>query len=235
MAPAIDLFVIGFGRPDLLWQQHRLLHKYLADDFFLTLVDNTRSPYDEQMRMMCRDTGINYLRSPSYEGLHPDALNCAVDHALASESEYWATLDHDIFPRRAVTLIDKIDPAGFFGIGQTHPATLRRYLWPGICCFSRAWLNGRVPNFNGIRDDLKRNDGDCGSMLYELFTDADWDKMVRPQHGYEFIRPEDQHGLQSWGFEFFDSWIHFTNASGWKEIPNPEERERLLREMVAAL
>ncbi len=230
----IHFFVVGFGRPDLLPHQQRLLDKHLTDEHTLCLVDNTPDP--GQMESVCRELGVEYERSRSEKFLHNDALNQAALLAHDRKYEFWMTLDHDVFPRRRTALVSKIKKAGFYGIGQYHHPTQRRYLWPGFAGFSRKWLNGRIPDFNGYRGENKRDDGDCGSMLANLFTDHDWDKMHRGLHGYGSIRPEDGVGLQSWGYEVFDNaWVHLTNASHWLAVPDPEGRDEKFREMLAKL
>lgn len=231
----IYLFVVGFGRPDLLREQHRLFNKYLKDPFELILVDNTPDGDWQQMQEISHELSIHYHHLVTEKHLHNDALNFAAGLANVDGCDYWMTLDHDVFPHKKTTLIKKIKVAGFYGIGQFHHPTQSRYLWPGFCGFSREWLNGRIPNFNGIRGVDKRDDGDCGSMMNTLFTEQDWENLPRTDHGYRVIRPEDEYGLQSYGIEFFDDFIHLTNASHWMEVPDPEERDNLLTEMVAKL
>lgn len=231
----INLFVVGFGRPDLLREQRRLLNKYLADKFSLTVVDNTPDANGrEGMARAAFDMGVQYVEVKSEKHEHPDALRVVA--TLARGSSYWGAIDHDLFPRAKTELIEKIDKAGFYGIGQRHGPTQARYLFPGFCFFSEEWLRGRVPNFDGIRGIDKRDDGDCGSMMNGLFTEEDWARMYRGEHGYGFLRDEDGHGLQSFGYEYFDrDWIHFTNGSNWKQVPDPEERTRLIMEKLASL
>lgn len=233
----IHLFVTGYGRPDLLKEQKRLLDKWLFDPFRLTVVDNTPlGSGSEQMQKMCKDLGLDYWRSPSKTGLHPGALDLIAKTATTMNGcDYWMTLDHDVFPRRGTRLIKKIKIAGFYGIGQWHTPTSTRYLWPGFCGFSNKWLAGRVPDFGGIRAPRKADDGDCGSMLHTLFTTEEFEQMPRTEHGYRVIRPEDEYGLQSYGIEFFDSMIHFTNASHWMSIPDPDKRDEILMKMLSEL
>lgn len=231
----IDLFVVGFGRPDLLAHQHRLLTKYLGDDFTLNVLDNTQDTgLALEMQRIASEVG-SYLPVKSAKHEHPDALKIAAAVAEGMASDYWGTLDHDVFPRGPVTLIDKIDQAGFYGIGQRHTPTQTQYLWPGFCFWKREWLAGRTPNYDGIRGIDKRDDGDCGSMLHTLFDVEDWARLARPEHGYGTIRPPDTYGLQSFGYEFFDGWVHLTNASRWMQVPDPDGRDSALLNMLAAL
>jgi hypothetical protein len=55
------------------------------------------------------------------------------------------------------------------------------------------------------------------------------------EHGYRFIREPDDYGLQSSGVEIIGDWLHLTNGSHWMQVPDPEERDRLTAEMIAAL
>lgn len=234
--PRLDLFVVGFGRPDLLREQLRLLERYLLDPYTLTVVDNTLPPGDHEMQVACNDLGLRYVRVESEKHEHPDALEVA---ARRAKGAYWGTLDHDVFPTAETSVIAKIKVAGFYGLGQTYTPRVGeplRYLWPGWCFFSRRWLAGRTPNFRGIRGKFAFDDGDAGSEMHALFDDADWQRFPDGTHGYETIRPEDGHGLQSFGVERFDEvWLHLTNASRWKDIPDPDGRDALLRDMIAAL
>lgn len=236
----LDLFIVGFGRPDLLRHQKRLLDRFLKDDFGVCVVDNTPGDMQLRMQQVCADMDMGYMRAPETDGEHPTALNHAAAVADEIESEFWGTLDHDIFLTKRYTVIPKIKKSGFYGVGQTYKPrvgdSVKKYLWPGWSFWSREWLNGRIPDFNGIRDKNKWDDGDCGSMLHGLFSIDDCCRMTKGTHGYGTIRPEDEHGLQSFGFEWFDDcWLHLTNASHWKAVPKTEERDALFLDMLGTM
>ena len=207
----LALATIAFDQPRLIEEQKRLLEKYLQDEFDLIVVENS-------------------------ERMHHEGLNAAAQYFQAYEAPYIGFLDHDVFPIRPTTLIDKISEVGFYGVGQRHPATGHLYLWPGFCFFSRAWLAGRPLDFTGLRDGDKRNDGDTGSSLWPLFEGEDWEKMYRLTQSYGVIREPDGYGLQSWGYEKLgEDWIHFSNGSQWMRVPDPEGREKLLFDLLAGL
>jgi hypothetical protein len=232
---SIDLYIVAFGRPDLLRHQIRLIRKNLRDSAGVTVIDNTPEAVPE-MELICQGSQMGYMRSPSEDHLHSEALDFACEHALDStDAEFFGFLDHDIFPRQETTLIEKIEKTGFYGIGQRHAPTGALYLWPGFCFFSRSWLDGRRPNFDGIRGIDKRDDGDCGSANWPLFEHEVWENMWPMEHGYRFIREPDDYGLQSSGVEIIGDWLHLTNGSHWMQVPDPEERDRLTAEMIAAL
>ncbi len=234
----LALATIAFNKPRLISEQIRLLRKYLQDDYTLTVVDNSTDPrLLHQIMAICAASETPYLRAPTSKGQeHYDALNYAWREVLKpSGAPYIGTLDHDVFPTKNTTLIDKVEKTGFYGIGQRHAPTNRLYLWPGYFFVSREWLAGRDLDFNGIRGEHKRDDGDTGSANWPLFEHEDWSRMFAGHFGYEAIRTPDDYGLQSWGVERFSDWLHLSNGSGWMAIPRPDERERLTTALLEAL
>lgn len=233
----LAIYTVGFGRPELLYHQKRLLDKYMDDEFGLCLLDNTPGLMRNKMEKMCRDQGIGYMHTPESKYEHDDALNFGARDAAEQGHEYFGFLDADIFPRRHTSIINKIDGPGFYGLPQTHMATKARYLWPGLCFFTRKWVNGRPMNFSGIRGRDKRDDGDCGSLLHTMFTGQDWLNAPLISFGYGSIRDqyEPDEFIQSWGYEIVGDWFHMLNSSHWLEVPDPEERDRLLMQMVECL
>lgn len=99
------------------------------------------------------------------------------------------------------------------------------------------WLADRKINFSGIRNIDKRLDGDCGSMMHNLFTPDDWQKMKWTSLGVGSIRDQldESENIQSWGYELIDDWFHCLNSSHWLEVPEPDERDRLLMQMISCL
>jgi hypothetical protein len=206
----LALATIAFEAPLLIAEQHRLFDKYLEDDFTLTVYDNTGR-------------------------LHHQGLNRAAEDLLAGDAPYFGFLDHDVFPTTPTSLIPLIEETGFYGVGQRHAPTGHLYLWPGFCFFSREWLNGRPLDFEGIRGQHAKDDGDTGSGLWPLFVLEDWQKMYRPEHGYRVIREPDAYGLQSYGYETIGDFVHLTNGSHWMRVPDAEGRDRILFQMLAEL
>lgn len=229
---ALALASISYNHPRVISEQIRLLDKYLEDDFSLAVFDaSSKELAAREIEQVCAAGGVRYRKLSTH--VHHEALNQAA--SLLEETEYLGFLDHDVFPVKPTRLIPLIEEAGFYGIGQRHPATGHLYLWPGFCFFSREWLNGRSLDFSGIRDGDKRNDGDTGSALWPLFAKEDWAKLFRPTHQHRFIREPDGYGLQSFGYEQFGDWLHFTNASHWMKVPRPKERDKLLFDLLASV
>jgi hypothetical protein len=227
----IALATIAFNQPRLISEQIRLLQKNLQDPYRLTVFDNSsKLMAADEIERVCAAGGAEYRRLSTR--MHHDGLNQAARELLSEDDPYLGFLDHDIFPIRETTLIDKISEMGFYGVGQRHPATGHLYIWPGFAFFSSKWLNGRPLDFSGLRDGNRRNDGDTGSGLWPLFENEDWEKLFRAPHFHRPIRKPDEYGLQSWGYEEIGDWLHFTNGSRWMNVPDFKQRERLLFDLL---
>ena len=230
----IALAAIAFNRPRLVSEQIRLLDKYLEDAWSLVVYDaSTDISASEEIASSVDHRNVS--RVPFGFNAHDEALNDSAAILLRTDAPYIGFLDHDIFPTQPTTLIDKIEASGFYGVGQRHAPTGHLYLWPGFCFFSRAWLAGRTLDFRGIRGDNPADNGDTGSGMWPLFENEDWSQLYRVDHGYKAIRPPDSYGLQSWGVETLGDWLHVSNGSHWMKIPDPDERDRLVYDMIASL
>ncbi len=230
------LGTIAHNAPWAISEQIRLFRKNLEDDYELVVFDNsTEASACRAIAADCEATQTRYVPTPAKDHAHHLALNWAARVLLSGHAPFIGFLDHDVFPVKPTSVVPMIDESGFLGIGQRHAPTQHLYLWPGFFFLSRTWLANRPLDFSGIRGELKRDDGDTGSMNWPLFADEDWSKMFPLTHGYKAIREPDSYGHQSWAVELFDdAWVHATNASNWLQVPEPEERERLIKEMLAA-
>jgi len=235
----LDLASIAFNRPRAIREQVRLLDRFLGDEFELTVYDNsTDEAAAAEIAEACSARTLHEVR---YERLrvegsmHHLGLNYAAARLLERGASHVGFLDHDVFPTAPTSLVELIDRAGFYGVPQRHPPTGRLYLWPGFCFLSRAWLAGRPLDLSGIRSGNPREDGDTGSAAWPLFSEEDWARYEHPVFGYRQVRPVDGVGLQSWGVEQFGDWLHFTNESGWKAVPDREERDRLTYGLLEVL
>jgi hypothetical protein len=248
----ILIAVTAFNSPWTIREQLRLLRENLLDDHHVFVFDNSDHDLKPEMAAICARSDATYMGGGT-EPEHPASLNRAAGCFRALDQPGWELfgetgdtvshlmwLDHDVYLTAPLRLCPLIDQGGFLGIRQRHPATGVHYAWPGFLAVSRGWLNGRALNFDGIRGEEKRDDGDAGSMTWPIFDVADWSALPPVEHGYRQLREPDDVGLQSWAYEFFrfgdtPEWRHATNVSRWLAVPDPEERERLVREMVEAL
>lgn len=238
----LDLTTVAFQKAQLVMEQHRLISKYLVDPWHLTIFDNSKDDgVAEELRLWAsyRLMTVSYRRVEDETHEHIVALNQARDYLIHRGHSHIGFLDHDVFPTKPTSILEKIGDVGFYGIGQRHAPTQGLYLWPGFMFLSRKWLDTKQPrelNFDGYRGPIKADDGDTGSANIPLFEDEDWSKLFCGEHGYRAIREPDSVGLQSWGIEVIGGeWIHLTNASNWMNVPRWEEREALTMEILANL
>lgn len=232
----LDIATIAYDVPWTIAEQARLLRQNLADVYLHTVFDNSGDPdRASEIEQICRESGTRYVRVGPPGSRHEHALNVAARDLGERGVPYCAFLDHDIFPRRPTRIVELTEAAGFFGLRQTHLPSGVSYLWPGLACFSRSWLGTRKLDFKGIRGAVPELDGDTGSMLGGLFDSADWDGLPHPGHSYQRIRDFDDDGVQSWGVELIGDWLHAMNTSDWKAVPDPEQRTRLVRDLIEAL
>lgn len=247
--------ITAFNHPWAVRECLRLLNENLLDEHRCFVFDNSDADVTLEMAEVSVDAGaIHILTGPKYPRReHTDALNCAAanfrvldtpDGDFLGESGDRVThllwLDHDVFLTAPTELCPLVDEGGFLAVRQRHAPTGVHYPWPGFLAVSRAWLGGRPLNFDGIRGEEKRDDGDAGSMLWPVFDGEDWSRLPAVEHGYRQLREQDDVGLQSWAYEYFRfgggaEWRHATNVSRWLSVPDPEGRERLVRGMVEAL
>ncbi len=232
----LDVATIAYDVPWAIAAQIRLLCENLTDSYLHTVFDNSGDPdRAAEIEQLSRESGTRYVRVGPPGSRHEHALNVAARDLGARGLPYCAFLDHDIFPRRPTRLVEPIEAAGFFGLPQRHAPSGSVYLWPGLACFSRAWLGARTLDFKGIRGATPEQDGDTGSMLGGLFEPSAWERMAPLEHAYQPIRDLDDDGVQSWGVELIGDWLHAMNTSDWKAVPDAEGRTRLVRALVDAL
>lgn len=232
----LAIATIAFNQSWCIAEQIRLFEKYLRDDHTLIVYDNSDNAGAAQdISTICRETGTPYVRLTPPQHLHHYALNIAARDLDHRGNDYYGWVDHDVFPACETELIPLIEPAGFLALSQRHHPTQVMYPWPGFFFLSRTWLAGRHLNFDGIRARDKKDDGDTGSGLHTLFHEDDWGGLPKIAHGYQSIRPSDGYGTQSHSIESIGDFKHLTNASGWFVVPKADEREAILRRIIADL
>ena len=236
----LDLATIVSDHPWVVAEQIRLFTKNLVDDFCLNVYDNSRdvkAAWD--IERLCAQTETRYVRVPLAEGvhhmsrphlqrLHEHALRHACDDLLNRQAPVIGMLDHDVFPAKPTSILELVEPRGFFGIGQRHADSGAIYLWPGFVFFSREWLNGRRPDFGCLEH------GDTGSKLSEFVTQEEVAALPEISYGYEWIRQTDGRS-HSDAVERIGDMVHLTNTTRWNAIPDRVGRDQLVRQLVRAL
>lgn len=136
------LTVITFNNLEILRKQHEYLKKYLETPYDYLVADNSNQR-SKSMRIQefCHEHGISYVKIPKNpltgvraSGSHGIALNWVYRNIIQKyRPKYFGFLDHDIFPIRQVTLLDKLN-LGFYGAIRRRKEPYW-YLWPGFSFF----------------------------------------------------------------------------------------------------
>ena len=230
-AGLLDLATISFNNPLVVHYQAKLLRKYLRDRYAYTVFDNSPpGPRRQTIRECCARDGIDYVELPH----NPFAGNPSKDHGAALNwvcrrhfaaraLPYLGFLDHDIFPCRATSIVDRLKGRGMFG--RIDERGDRWYLWPGFCFFSRTAIRPERLNFLPI-PGLDTG----GGNWTKIYARTDRSSLPPVETTLENLREGGD--KQSDMIERVDDWLHTINASEWK-ASNGKMRlvERLLSDL----
>lgn len=107
-----ELYTVAFNNSKVIEYQILLLKKYLKDDFFHIIVDNSNNEDESDIiKNICIKNNVWYIKLP------PNILFCSLSHWLAlnyicknylkkRNTKYVWFLDHDIFPVKNCKIID---------------------------------------------------------------------------------------------------------------------------------
>jgi hypothetical protein len=220
----LDLVTIAFNNPTVIGEQIRLLRKNLGDPFRHTVADESPDAADSaEIRRLCGDLGVAYLRLPRGRGPAPDpsashgrALNWALAHYLRPRrADYFGFLDHDVFPIRPTSVIPRLSHTPAWGLPQERAG--RWYLWPGLCFFDARKLPYEL-------FDFRPGEGaDTGGRNWDgLFSRMDRAKLEAPQQTIKRLR-EGNGAVQSDHYEEIGDWLHTFNASHWLPVADRDD------------
>lgn len=226
----LDLVTIAFNNAHVVSEQIRLLGTNLRDAFSCTVVDNSsHRSRSREIEELCGVSKIPYVRLPrtsssAYDpsASHGRALNWAWRNYIRPRAaRYFGFLDHDVFPVRPTSLVERLQSQPVWGHLQTRGT--RWYLWPGLCAFDAGWLAGRDLDFRpspGV---------DVGGRLSEILDRSlARDSLEWPALTYRQLRdggeiPQDHL------YEEIGDWLHTVNGSGWMPV---EGRDRPVADLL---
>lgn len=218
----LHLYSVAFANPAAIRHQIRLLDKYLADPFELTVVDNSpQGCAREEIASVCRENAVTYVGLAANpfarrwgSSSHGAALNWAYFNLVAPAGhQYFGFIDHDIQPFKKTQVLPLLSHCGVFGLIQERGR--RWYLWPGFCFFS-----ARVVGHRGL-DFMPNPPLDTGG--------GNWRALFRAMPRALLPRVTQTYGmlnngvlLQSSGYELIGDWVHTMNASEWTPAPGKQ-------------
>lgn len=220
---AIDLVTVAFNNVQVLKHQHRLLKKYLQDQFNYTIADNSSDLQKREIiKEFCIKNSITYLSLPPSPY---SILQSSRSHGLAINTiyynyfkkyncNYFGILDHDIFPIKPTQLIQQIEPMGLFGLKQFRES--RWYLWPGFSFF-RSNLVYNL-NLNFLPCSGLDTGGSNWEPLFSKINHENLSPLTQTQHSFREGKV-----VQSDMYEMLGDWMHTYNASNWLEVQGKDE------------
>lgn len=235
--------VIVFNNPEVIKQQIRLLKKYLKDDFDYYVFDNSNNELASlKIKEICNKQNILYLKlppNPDYKGIvgrsHGYALNWSYYNYFKEKYRYFGLLDHDVFPIRITSVLEKLKIDGLWGL--KHIRDSRWYIWPGFCFFDMEYINNAKLDFLPWSDldtgganwktvyllkppisDLPFSCAKINDLLANQYLN--WPNIMIPKSEYRLLNAKllETDDL----VEFFGDWIHFFNASNWRGLEHPK-------------
>lgn len=244
-----DLYVItiAYNHTRLIEKQIELVKQHVTDRNYLhVVVDN--SPKKEARRRIkeiCVKEQVGYVPVPlfidklichrifGYGVSHGAALNWMFYYFLKQQKPVrFALLDHDVFPMKDYSFVDKLGKRDFYGVERIKEHGW--YLWPGWCIFRFDAISDCHPNF--LPYYLKESFLDSGGGNYPRFYGQyDVKNVEFPTVVTKRIRRTK--GLTAYNDIYHgdcaqlidNKWLHFINGSNCAKIPG---KEKLVDKMI---
>jgi len=238
----ILLTVVAFNNLEIIKIQHSYLKKFLKDSFDYVVADNSsKKDISEKIKAFCSINNISYIKIPynpltnvRASGSHGVALNWCYKNLIQKYNpKYFGFLDHDIFPLKEVSIIEKLG-GNFYGAirNRKHPYW---YMWPGFSFFNYSKVKNYSFNFfpyhAGSDGSIFLDTG--GSNYFSIFKKIGKEsikeaksKLVNLNTEKEFIKGEDS----SQTFEIIDgAWLHLRQIAWREESSNKmDDKEKII-------
>lgn len=215
--PNILIITIAFNNLETIIFQSEQLSKYLMDKHQYIVCDNsTNKIISQKIRNYCNLHKIGYIRlyGNPHNGheasrSHAISLNWAYRHIIKPSSvRYFGVIDHDIFPIKNTTIIDKLGKSGVYGHLQQRGK--KWYLWPGFSFFDKKFLGTKKIDFSPVKG-LDTGGANWASIYRHIRKSS----LETPIHTY--IKYLNGEVVQNTSVERIGDWLHLMNASGWKD------------------
>ena len=241
------IITIAYNHERLIEKQIEMVRRYVKDEKFQhIIVDNSsQRKVRKRIKEICEREKTEYIPVPRFidklishglfgNGLsHGAALNWMFCHFLKQRKPArFALIDHDVFPMKDYSFIDKLGEQDFWGVGRIRGTGW--YLWPGWCVFKYDAIADRNSDFlpvivNGVYFDAGGGNYSRIYRHYELkrvnFADVETIRIKRTQGltAYNDIYHGDC-------IQVIDhAWLHFINGSNCAKISG---KEKLVNKMI---
>jgi hypothetical protein len=232
------LATIAFNNDFLIEEQIRLVKKHITDSNYTHIVADNSSDKKKRkaIKAICTKANIPYFSLPFnwFSKIH---RRPSYSHGLAMTWVYYnlikkinpivfGFIDHDIFPIKPYSLLEKIENQFFYGrcIDRTpdnHPKKLW-YLWAGFCFFKFDSLKTLNINFMPCKVDNVYLDT-AGSMYISLYSKYNIEELTFSAPVIEeYFREEKIYHSDL--LHFIDNdWVHTINGSNWKKVQSKDD------------
>jgi hypothetical protein len=225
------IVTVAFNNLQTIDLQNKFLKKYLIDDYFYLVVDNSSDiKTSRAIREYCQNNKLAYMR-PFFciyrtgSKSHGSALNWIYRFFIKNGNfRYFGFIDHDLYPAKKTSILRYIENQPIYGLLQERDE--KWYLWAGFCFFDRDYLSDKHVDFfpqPGVVDT-------GGMNYYSLYRNMDKSGLEFPRQAY--LRITDSKIVQEGNVEFLGDWLHTFNASGWLQFENASEREIKVKKIL---
>ena len=244
-----DLYIItiAYNHERLIEKQIEQVRRYIKDERIKhVIVDNSpKRAARKRIKDLCERNKNEYVPVPLYidklishtlfgNGLsHGAALNWMFYHFLMQRKPIrFALIDHDVFPLKDYSFIDKLGKRDFYGVERVKEKGW--YLWPGWCIFKYDVIAEKQPNFLPIIVGNVYLDAGGGNYL-QFYRQYNLGAIDFPK--VDTIRIKQTRGLTAYNdiyhgdcIQCIDhAWLHLINGSNCAKIPG---KEKLVNKMI---
>ena len=157
---------------------------------------------------------------------HALSLNWAWRHIVKqSRPRYFGVIDHDIFPIKKTTILDKLSKNRIYGHIQYRGK--KWYLWPGFSFFDKQYLDHKKLDFSPVKG---LDTG--GANWVSIYSHVRQSTLDIPSHTY--IKYRDGDVVQNTSVEKIGDWLHLMNASGWKDGKKKSNIQAIISKVLHA-
>lgn len=150
------LFTIAFNSSILIEKQILDLKNYVTDKFYHIIVDNwDNTQLSEKLKKICKKNDVGYIKLPKnelqYSDSHWAALTYTYKNFIQNNKEiaYFWFLDHDIFPIKKISILEKLKQQDIYGVLIDKKSD-----WFGWVRWKRRFLRAWFCIYKNIYDDM---------------------------------------------------------------------------------
>lgn len=209
----LDLVTIAFNNEKLIENQINFLKKNILDKFLFTIADNSNDIEKSNLiKKICENNEVGYIRLPKNPWKQPNlshsvALNWVYYNYIKTRNlKYFGFLDHDIFPIKKTSVIEKFSDKQMYGFVQERSGKHLNiwYLWAGFCFYKNDFLKDKKINFSSVviitlKDIIGLDTG--GANWHNLYATMDKSNISSAKSYSDNV------------VQYIDDWIHLEKAS----------------------